>query len=114
MNNGFFSSMAPMNKAAFACFGLAKIFGFVGVVLGFGDVSTHALGGYFLVLAFVMIGVSVTFALVQSARDKKKFEQEDLLTSRTRKLASMKIELEEEVRQLQEQRKALQSLAIRK
>lgn len=82
--------------------------------LGFLGPEYHQLGGYLLVAALVSIFTSVGFSLVQMSRDKKKFESEDVETKRVRALASMRLELEEEIKELESHKEALKSLMFRK
>lgn len=113
MEQGFFASMAPLNKVAFGTFVAAKVAGFLGVILGFGE-EYRMFGGYFLWGAFGFIATSITCAIVQSSIDKKKFAVEDESESHLRRLANVKAKLEDEIKELESRRAAVNGLMIRR
>jgi hypothetical protein len=99
----FFKEMAILNRAAFINFILGKLSGFVGVALGFVD-GYHRLGGYLLILAFVFILLSVVCSILQGRRDRVKFSIEDSHYNKLKDLAAKKLELELEIKLLEERR----------
>lgn len=111
MESDFFTEMASLNKAAFMAFILAKIFGFMGVALGFSEVY-RSLGGVFLILAFVSIGISVACSILQSFKDRKSFAEEDLEKTKIKELLNNKNDLELKIKQLQEQHDAMHKLYV--
>lgn len=106
--------MAPLNKAALGLFASAKLSGMIGVCLGFGEGIYHTLGGAFLTVAFIFIFSAVACSMVQASRDKKKFSIEDLSEAKTKRLARMKAELEQEIQTLEDRRSMLQGLMVRR
>jgi hypothetical protein len=68
--------MQTLNKVAIGFFVFAKIFGFLGVCLGFlGRKDYRSIGGRFLSLAMISIFSSVTCSLIQSRKDEKPFQK---------------------------------------
>ena len=114
IERGIFYNMATLNKVAISFFITAKLFGMTGVCLGFADNKYHTVGGYLLSFAFVFIFFAVLCSIIQTSIDKKKFELEDSATSKTKKLAQMKAELEREIKDLEDRRDALQKIILRK
>lgn len=106
--------MATLNKVALGLFASAKLFGMIGVCLGFGGGIYHTLGGFFLAVAFVFIFSAVTCSIIQASRDKKRFSNEDLSDAKTKRLVQMKTELEQEIKALEDRRSALQGLLVRR
>jgi|GEM_PF-2371561 len=115
------TNLSPLNKVALVFFGLTKIFGFIGVCLGFSN-DYQFFGGCFLILAFISISISITCATVQTTKDKIKFADEDikkkeiasLLNTKRALEDNIKKTLEEEIRLLEAKRNALTNYEIRK
>lgn len=110
----FFSKMQTLNKVAIGLFIVAKIFGFLGVCLGFIGKDYHSIGGYFLSLAMISIFSSVTCSLIQSTKDEKIFSKEDEENKNMKDFIKTKLELQQEIRELEEKRNALRNLMVKK
>jgi len=113
-DSGLFTNMTSMSWAAIIFFILAKVFGMIGVCLGFMGPEYHTMGGVLLGTAIVSIFTSVGCSFVQMSKDKKNFESEDMGVRRVRQLADMRFELEEEIRELESRKSALKNLMFRK
>lgn len=109
-----FSKMQTLNKVSVALFVVAKIFGFLGVCLGFLGKDYHSTGGYFLSLAMISIFSSITCSLIQSSKDEKIFSKEDEENKKMKDFIKTKFELQEEIRELEEKRNALRNLMVKK
>lgn len=110
----FFSKMQTLNKVAIGLFVFAKIFGFLGVCLGFLGKDYHSIGGCFLSLAMISIFSSVTCSLIQSRKDEKTFSKEDEENKKVKDFIKTKFELQEEIKELEEKRNALRNLMVKK
>lgn len=113
-DSGLFVNMTPMSWASIIFFVLAKVFGMVGVCLGFLGPEYRTVGGILLGIAIVSIFTPVGCSFVQMSKDKKNFESEDMGVRRVRQLADMRFELEEEIRELESRKSALKNLMFRK
>lgn len=107
------SKMATLNKIALIFLLCGKFFGLFGVAMGFID-SYHKWGGYFLTIAFVLVKSSIICALVQTTRDKEKFSLEDEENKRLNSFREIKRNLEQEIIRLEEKKKALMNLELRR
>jgi len=114
IERGIFYNMATLNKVAISFFAVAKMFGMIGVCLGFADKKYHTIGGYLLSFAFAFIFLAVVCSIIQTSIDKKKFDLEDSAISKTKKLVQIKAGLEREIKELEERRQALQKIILRK
>lgn len=106
--------MAGLNKFALGAFVTAKIMGMAGVCVGFVGPEYVYLGGFLLKSAFALITCSVIASIVQMRRDRQKFDAEDRERSKLKQLSLVKTELEKEINDLEERRRALQNLLNRR
>lgn len=113
MKKDLLFDMSNFNKIAFLFFIIAKFSGLVGVALGFAGSDYYKLGLFLLINAFVCIGISVAFSILQMSRDKHNFSSEDQETSKLKEIMNKRILLEEEVKKLQLQKDSLLNLKIR-
>ncbi|NBP01858.1 MAG: hypothetical protein EBU90_17315 [Proteobacteria bacterium] len=104
----------PLNKVAITLFIIAKIFGLIGVSMGFMGSKTHTIGGYLLFFAIISIFGSIGCALFQTTKDKKKFSKEDEENARLNSFIRVKSTLEQEIKDLEERRMALENFLIKK
>lgn len=102
----------PLNKISLTFFIIAKAFGIIGVSLGFLDKKFLFLGGIFIFFAIFSIFLSIALCLVQLSKDKKRFAIEDEEKAKIKMLKKIKIELEEEIFNLQNQKSLLTNLAL--
>lgn len=70
INGSIFAEIANKNMIALCFFVYAKAAGMCGVVLGFSP-DLHALGGVFIMSAFVAITACVTLTLLQLREDNR-------------------------------------------
>lgn len=113
MQDGFLSGMSSLNKIALGMFLLAKLCGFIGIILGFFSGPGRFAGGIFLALAFICLILSVLCSVLQASKEAKKFEKEDEEKSTIRSLMNKRKELEDELKDLEARKNTLMSLSIR-
>jgi len=113
MKKDLLFDMSNFNKIAFLFFIIAKFSGLVGVALGFAGSDYYKLGLFLLINAFVCIGISVAFSILQMSKDRRNFSVEDLETIKLKEIINKRILLEKEVQKLQRQKESLINLKIR-
>ena len=104
----------PMNAAAVTFFVFAKVFGMVGVGLGFLGGGYLFVGGCCLSAAFISIFLSISCSLIQTVKDRKMFEKEDSEASAHRNAILQKQSIEEEIRELELKKKSLENFISRR
>lgn len=107
------TKMTVLNKIALILLLFGKFFGLFGVAMGFMD-SYHKWGGYFLIVAFVLVKSSIVCTLVQTMRDKEKFSIEDEENKKIKSISEIKRNLEQEIIRLEEKKSALMNLELRR
>lgn len=111
---GTFLNMPSMNLAALVFFITAKLFGIVGVSLGFLGSEYLRVGGASLCVAFLMIFLSISCSLVQTSRDRKIFEKEDYENFSISSAQRQKMLLQEEIKELELKKKSLENFIVRR
>jgi len=112
--SSLFFSMAPLSWCSIVFFVFAKISGMIGVCLGFLGAEYHYVGGIVLTSAIISIFCSIFCSIIQTIKDKKKFEDEDIEHNKIKSLAKIKLDLEQEIKKLEEQKISLENLKFRK
>jgi len=105
--------MATLNKVSLTFLVMAKLSGFLGVSLGFLP-AYHHYGANLLTLSFLAIAVSIISAIFQLSLDKEVFSKEDEELHRIKSFVEMKKNLEKQIEELEEKKRALLNLGIRK
>lgn len=111
MSSNFLKNMSSLNKAALAGLIFAKIFGLIGVALGFIE-QYHSIGAYFLILAFIAISLSIVFSIMQGIKDKKSFMEEDEELDKIKMLNKKKKDLERQIKELEDQHNIVYKLKV--
>lgn len=107
-------NMSGLNLASIGFIITAKISGMLGVSIGFVDPSLRNVGGCLLSVAVISITCAVICSLIQTSKDKRRFDNEDFELNEIRKLTNTKRELQEKIKALELQRQAIDNLMIRK
>lgn len=109
-----FSEMSSLNKASLTFFITAKITGIFGISFGFLGKDFLFIGGVFLSIAVFSIFSSIFLSLIQSFRDKKIFSEQDEEKNKIKMYKETKEQLEKQIFSLQEQKRSLENMMIRK
>jgi uncharacterized membrane protein YdjX (TVP38/TMEM64 family) len=109
----FFEAMPFFNKMALGFFVLTKLCGLVGFAMGFGSGMIRTLGGCVLGSAFFFLICTAACCFLQSSQENKKFAEEDSVVDNIRKLKQQQLLLEEQVKELEDQRVLLEKLRNR-
>lgn len=111
---GLFSNLSFLNKAALVLFVMAKVFGLLGITFGFIGGKFLQIGGFALGMSLLFIFSAIACGLVQTSKDKQKFQVEDEARESLKKLTAAKIKLEKELRDLETQRSAVRKFLMSK
>lgn len=109
-----FSEMSSLNKASLAFFVLAKLTGIFGISLGFLGKDFLFFGGVLLSMAIFSIFLSIFLSLIQTFKDKKIFSEQDEEKNKIKMYKETKKQLEKQILSLQEQKRSLENMMIRK
>lgn len=93
---------------------MTKTTGIIGVSFGFLGKDFLFIGGIFLSAAIFCIFVSIALSLIQTSKDKKTFSAHDEENKKIKEFKRMKEDLEAEINSLQERKKSLENMMIRK
>jgi|688.fasta_scaffold689022_2 hypothetical protein len=113
-DSGLFSNLSQLNKAALAFFLVAKVFGLIGISLGFIGGEYLHIGGFALGMSLISIFSAITCGLVQTSKDKQKFQIEDDAQGKLKKLNEAKARLEKEIEDLEAQKSAVRKFLMSK